>query len=155
MMTSLFQQSTSLVSLATFQHNQRMEFTFHNSYVILELEPSTLISGQRVRVMVFNANFNDISAISQRSVYWWRKPEYPDPAADAQATQTRSLCSQGEVITTTILLLSSQSGRQLRSIHISNDNGSFTFYVDIFFLLSLPILLSDLIVYMSNTAGVL
>jgi len=43
--------------------------------------------------MVFNAKFNDISVISWRSVYWWRKPEYPDPAADAKATQTRSRCS--------------------------------------------------------------
>jgi hypothetical protein len=25
--------------------------------------------------MVFNATFNNISAISWRSVYWWRKPE--------------------------------------------------------------------------------
>jgi hypothetical protein len=27
---------TSLLSVAIFQHHQRMEFTFHNSYVILE-----------------------------------------------------------------------------------------------------------------------
>jgi hypothetical protein len=25
--------------------------------------------------MVFNATFNNISAISWRSIYWWRKPE--------------------------------------------------------------------------------
>jgi len=31
----------------------------------------------RVRVMAFNATFNNISAISWRSFYWWRKPEYP------------------------------------------------------------------------------
>jgi len=43
--------------------------------------------------MVFNANFNDISVIYWRSVYWWRKPEYPDPAAYAKATQARSRCS--------------------------------------------------------------
>jgi hypothetical protein len=35
----------------------------------------------------------------------------------------------------------------LKNIHISNDNGSFTFYVDVFFALSLPILLPDLTVY--------
>ena len=29
------------LSVAIFQHHQRMEFTFHNSYVILELVPST------------------------------------------------------------------------------------------------------------------
>jgi hypothetical protein len=44
--------------------------------------------------MVFNTNFNDISVISWRSVYWWRKLEYPEPAADAKSTQTRSRCSE-------------------------------------------------------------
>ena len=29
-----------------------------------------------VRVMEFNAKFNNISVISWRSVYWWRKPKY-------------------------------------------------------------------------------
>jgi hypothetical protein len=28
-------------------------------------------------VMVFNATFNNISVISWRSAFWWRKPEYP------------------------------------------------------------------------------
>jgi hypothetical protein len=32
----------------------------------------------------------------------------------------------------------------LKNIHISNDNGSFTFYVDVFCPLSLPRLLPDL-----------
>jgi hypothetical protein len=41
----------------------------------------------------------------------------------------------------------SQSGWPLQNIHISNDNGSFTFYVDVFFLLSLPRLLLELTVY--------
>jgi hypothetical protein len=40
-------------------------------------------------------------------------------------------------------------------MHRSNDNGSFSFYVDVFFLLSLPRLLPDLTVYMNNTTGVL
>ena len=31
-----------------------------------------------VRVMVFNATFNNISVIS----YWWRKPEYPQKTTD-------------------------------------------------------------------------
>ena len=30
----------------------------------------------RVRVIVFNATFNNISAI------WWRKPEYPEKTTD-------------------------------------------------------------------------
>ena len=43
----------------------------------------------------------------------------------------------------------------LRNINISNDNGSFTFYVYVFFPLSLPRLLPELTLYMSNTTGVL
>jgi hypothetical protein len=33
-------------------------------------------------VMVFNAIFNTISAISWRQFYWWRKPEYPVKTTD-------------------------------------------------------------------------
>ena len=42
----------------------------------------------------------------------------------------------------------------LRNIHISNDNGSFTFYVDVFFLLSLPRLLPNLTVHIWVTRRV-
>ena len=42
-MTSLFRQSTSLSSKAIFQHYLRMEFAFHNSYIILELVSSMVI----------------------------------------------------------------------------------------------------------------
>ena len=35
----------------------------------------------RVRVMVFNATFNNTSVISWRSVLW-RKPEYPEKTTD-------------------------------------------------------------------------
>ena len=38
-MTSLLQQSSSLSSVTIFQHHQRMELTFHNSYIFLELVP--------------------------------------------------------------------------------------------------------------------
>jgi hypothetical protein len=51
-------------------------------------------------------------------------------------------------IATKLLQSSSQSDWPLRNIHISNDNGSFTFYVDVFFSLSLPRLSPDLTVYM-------
>jgi hypothetical protein len=37
-----------------------------------------LIVGLKVRVMVFNSTFNNILAISWWSVYWWRKPEFPE-----------------------------------------------------------------------------
>ena len=36
----------------------------------------------RVRFMVFNATFNNISVILWRSVYLWRKPEYPEKTTD-------------------------------------------------------------------------
>jgi hypothetical protein len=32
--------------------------------------------------MVLYATFNNISVISWRSVYWWRKPEYPEKTTD-------------------------------------------------------------------------
>jgi len=35
-----------------------------------------------VRIMVFNATFNNISAISWLSFYWWRKLEYPEKTTD-------------------------------------------------------------------------
>jgi hypothetical protein len=41
--------STSHYPGATFQQHQRMEFTFHNSYIILELVPSTLIFWKELR----------------------------------------------------------------------------------------------------------
>ena len=41
--------STSHYPVATFQQHQRMEFTFHNSYIILELVPSTLIFWTELR----------------------------------------------------------------------------------------------------------
>ena len=38
--------------------------------------------GDRVRVMVFNATFNNISAILQGQLNWWRKPTYPEKTTD-------------------------------------------------------------------------
>jgi hypothetical protein len=52
-MTSFFQQSTSPSSVAIFQHYQCMEFTFHNSYVILEFVASTVIFWQSSLVRLF------------------------------------------------------------------------------------------------------
>ena len=33
-------------------------------------------------LLCFNVTFNTISVISWRSVYWWRKPEYPEKTSD-------------------------------------------------------------------------
>jgi hypothetical protein len=39
--------------------------------------------------MVFNTTFNNISVISWLSVYWWRKPEYPEKTTDmSQVTES-------------------------------------------------------------------
>ena len=35
-----------------------------------------------VRVMMFTATFNNISAISWGQFYWWRKPEYQEKTTD-------------------------------------------------------------------------
>jgi hypothetical protein len=32
--------------------------------------------------MVFNATFNNISAILSGQFYWWKKPEYPEKTTD-------------------------------------------------------------------------
>jgi len=93
-----------------------MEFTFYNSYVILELVPSTLIF------------WTDLNC--------WRK-----------SYSNKLRCSCVEVIATKMLRSSSQSGWPLRNIHISNDNGSFTLYGDVFFPLLLPRLLQELTVW--------
>jgi len=42
----------------------------------------------RVRVMVFNATFNNISVISWRQFYWWRKSEYPEKTTDCAILKT-------------------------------------------------------------------
>ena len=46
-------------------------------------------------------------------------------------------------------------GWPLRNIHMANDNEPFTFYVDVFLPISLPIPLTNLTVYISNAVGVL
>ena len=50
---------------------------------------------------------------------------------------------------------SSEPGWPQRNIHISNDNESFTVYIDLLFPLSQPRNLQDWTVHMGNTAGVL
>jgi hypothetical protein len=51
-----------------------VEIAFNMMGEVLNIEKQVL----RVRVMVFNATFNNVSVtgISWR-FYWWRKPEYP------------------------------------------------------------------------------
>jgi hypothetical protein len=72
-------------------------------------------------------------------------------AADPTATQARLRCSYVEVRATKNIQSSSQSGCE---ISMSETTLELNFYVNVFFPLSLTILLSDLWVYMSNTTSV-
>ena len=40
------------------------------------------LSQKKVKVIVFNATFNNIAPISWRSVYWSGKPDYPEKTTD-------------------------------------------------------------------------
>ena len=44
-------------------------------------------------LMAFNATFNNISVISWRSVYWWRKPECPEKTTDLTQTLSHNVAS--------------------------------------------------------------
>ena len=70
---------------------------------------------------------------------------------------TKRLLKQGFVAPRLKSLLQKLYGlhHNLLDIHISKDNGSSTFYIDVLFPLSLPIFLLDLTVCMSNTVGAL
>jgi hypothetical protein len=41
------------------------------------------------RVMVFNATFNNISAIAWRQFYWWTKPEYMKKTTDLRQVTSK------------------------------------------------------------------
>ena len=58
----------------------------------------------------------------------------------------------GEVISTTFVLSSSRSGWLLQNIHISNDNGSFPFYVDFFFPLSRTSISLECVVFLFSVS---
>jgi hypothetical protein len=100
-----------------------MEFTFHTSYVILDLVPSTVIL------------WTELS--------YWRK-SYSNQATLPLDWSHRY---KNSTVAITIWLTA-------WNIHISNDNGSFTFYVDVFLPLSLPRLSPDLTVYIWATRQV-
>ena len=44
-----------------------------------------------VRVMVFNATFNNISVIHGDQFYWWRKSEYPEKTTDLPQVNDKTL----------------------------------------------------------------
>jgi hypothetical protein len=54
-----------------------MKYNYCYQYQVLG--PSVV---EWVRVMMFTATFNNISAISWGQFYWWRKPEYQEKTTD-------------------------------------------------------------------------
>lgn len=77
-------------------------------------------------------------------------------AAGTKATQTRLHYSWVEVIATSILRSSSQSGYPLLNIHISNDNEWIFYFLCRWILPTInPNTFPDLIVYISNAMCVL
>ena len=85
--------------------------------------------------------------ISQLIRYSRACVQYTD-SLDRALLRTQKLLKQGyvEVIAAHTIRSLLRSGWLLRNIHNSNDNGCCTFYVDLFFPLLLPRLLTDLVV---------
>jgi len=57
----------------------RKEILFYTGQIY---ENSPDVNSYRVRVMVFNTAFNNISAICGGTFYWWRKPQYLEKTTD-------------------------------------------------------------------------
>ena len=66
-----FGLSNSYILLFSRTSGSKMYMLFYSLYLMVWF-----------RLMVFNATFNNISVISWRQFYWWRKPEYPEKTTD-------------------------------------------------------------------------
>ena len=53
---------------------------------------------------VFNATFINVSVISLRSVYWWRKPEYTEKTTDLSQVTDRLYRVSHYVVSSTLAM---------------------------------------------------
>jgi hypothetical protein len=82
--TSKFIANDKLNSLCSYVFTYQPRKWNHLFYaVIFFITTVTIVYRVSVRVMVFNATFNNISVISCGShFYWLRKPDYPEKTID-------------------------------------------------------------------------
>ena len=68
-------------------------------------------TNQKAMVIVFNATFNNISAISCSQFYLWRKPDYSEKTTDLQLQSYRHTLSHNAVSSTPRIHRDSNSQR--------------------------------------------
>jgi hypothetical protein len=67
------------------KHSIYKEMNTLNKFLVLDLQvyrQRKVFLLLQLGWMVFNATFNNISAISWHTVFWWRKPEHPEKTTD-------------------------------------------------------------------------
>ena len=89
----------------TIQHTKEQSFmstnTLKNSTSQPLFKPKMFILF--VCLMVFSGTFNNISAISWRAVYWWRKPVYPQKTTDSCCKSLTTPWSRFELTTSVVI----------------------------------------------------
>jgi len=63
-------------------------------YMDRSVTQKILYGPKLLRVIVVNATFNNISVILWRTVFWWRKPEYPEKTTDLSQVTKKQCYSE-------------------------------------------------------------